>query len=118
VRRFIAILALSPLSLGVLASCGSDNGNTSKTGTASVDLKAADYSFQPTDLTLTAGQQATIAFKNDGSTEHNLTVEKLQVEKDVQPGKSAEISVTPEAGTYPFHCRHHPMQMKGTIAAT
>jgi plastocyanin len=117
VRRFIAILALSPLSLGVLASCGSDNGNTSKTGTASVDLKAADYSFQPTDLTLTAGQEATIAFKNGGSTEHNLTVEGLQVAEDVQPGKSAEVSVTPAAGTYPFRCKYHSSQMMGTITA-
>ena len=118
-RRFIVIVALSLLSLGVLAGCGSgsDNANTDKAGAASVNLEAADYSYKPTELTLTAGQEATIAFKNGGSTEHNFTVEGLQVEKDVQPGKSAEVSVTPAAGTYPFHCKNHRSQMTGTITA-
>ncbi len=121
-RRFIAVVALSPLSLGVVAGCGSDDGNTStdngsNSGAATVDLEAADYSFQPTDLALTAGQEATIAFKNEGSTEHNFTVEGLQIAKDVQPGGSAEVSVTPAAGTYPFQCKYHSTQMKGTITA-
>ena len=116
-RRLIAMVALSLLSLGVLAGCGSDNKNTGNTSAASVNLEAVDYSFKPTDLSLPAGQEATIAFKNGGSTEHNFTVEGLQVAKDVQPGASAEVSVTPAAGTYPFHCRYHRTQMMGTITA-
>jgi plastocyanin len=115
VRRFITVLAIVPLPLGVMAGCGSDSSN--KSSAATVDLEADNYYFKPTDITLTAGKAATIVVKNEGTVEHNLTAEGIGVKQDVQPGKSEKVSVTPAAGTYPFHCEYHPTQMMGTITA-
>jgi plastocyanin len=114
VRRLITLLAIVLLGLGALAGCGS-GGN--KTSAASAELEADNFYFKPTAFTLKAGQQAKIVVKNNGNVEHNLTVEDLGVKKDVEPGKSANVSVTPPAGTHPFHCAYHPDQMKGAITA-
>jgi plastocyanin len=115
VRRLITLVTIVPLGFGVLAACGSGGGN--KTSAASVELEADNFYFKPTAITLTAGKQATIVVKNEGSTEHNLTVEGLGVSKDIQSGKSEKVPVTAAAGTYPFHCQYHPSQMMGTITA-
>jgi plastocyanin len=115
VRRLITELAIVPLGLGLLAGCGSDS---KKTSSASVELEADNFYFKPTGITLTAGKQATIVVKNEGNVEHNLTVEALSVKKDIEPGKSETVSVSPAAGSYPFHCQYHPDQMKGTITAS
>ena len=113
-RRLTTVLAIVPLSLGLLAGCGSGDDKSSG---ASVELEADNYYFKPTDITLTAGKPATIVVKNEGNVEHNLTAEDLALSQDVQAGKSEEVPVTPAAGTYPFHCQYHPTQMTGTITA-
>ena len=113
-RRFITVVAI-PLSIGLLGGCGGSGGE--KSSGANVALEADDYYFKPTNVTLTAGKQATIVVKNEGSTVHNLTVEGLGVSKDIQSGKSEKVPVTAAAGTHPFHCQYHPTQMMGTITA-
>jgi plastocyanin len=114
VRRLITVVAI-PLSIGLLGGCGGSGGE--KSSGASVELEADNYYFKPTDISLTAGKQATIVVKNEGNVEHNLTVEDLGVTKDVEPGKSEKVPVTAAAGTHPFHCQYHPTQMMGTITA-
>jgi plastocyanin len=119
VRHLITVVAI-PLSLGLLAGCGGSGGSGGgeKSSGASVELEADNYYFKPTDISLTAGKQTAIVVKNEGDVEHNLTVEGLGVTKDVGPGKSEKVPVTPEAGTYPFRCQYHPTQMTGNITAS
>ena len=54
-------------------------------------------------------------FTNTGSVEHNFTVEGQSVSKDAEAGESASVKVDLPAGTYQFHCKYHPTQMKGTL---
>jgi plastocyanin len=114
VRRLITVVVI-PLSIGLLGGCGGSGGE--KSSGASVALEADNYYFKPTEISLTAGKQATIEVKNAGNVEHNLTVEGLGVTKDIEPGKSQKVPVTAAAGTYPFRCQYHPTQMMGTITA-
>lgn len=114
-RRLIALMAVA-LTLGaILAGCGSDGDKEPASTGTTVNLEADNFSFKPTEIKLAPDEAATIVIKNEGDAEHNLTVEGLGLDKDVQPGATAEVPVTPKAGTYPFHCEYHPAKMKGTI---
>jgi len=110
--RRLSISALTLVLAAALSGCGSSKEGSASSNAAS--LTAANTSFSPTDLSLKAGK-AEISVKNSDSIKHNLTVEGLKVNKDLDPGASATATFTAKAGTYQFHCEYHPQQMKGTI---
>jgi plastocyanin len=117
VRRLIAVVAVVTASGAILAGCGSDGkkeGTTGGSGTT-VNLEADNFYFKPTDIKLAPDKPATIVVKNEGEAKHSLTAEGLGLDKDIEPGATAEVPVTPKAGTYPFHCKYHPDKMNGTI---
>jgi plastocyanin len=117
-RRVLSSFAIVLAVGGLAAGCGSDDKDDSSSsdgGAATVTLKAADFSFDPTTLELTAGRRSTIEIDNAGKAEHNLTIEGLDVDQDVEGGESAKATVTPKAGTYRYHCEYHPQLMKGTL---
>jgi plastocyanin len=95
------------------SSSSSTGAATTGTG-ATADLTAEDFAFTPTSLSVAAGG-GSVKFTNTGSVEHNFTVDGKGVSKDVEAGKSATVKVDLPAGTYQFHCRFHPTQMKGTL---
>ncbi len=131
-RRLLTILGLVGAALA-LAACGSSSdsssggssygggeaSSTSAAGTAAkggpvTQLTAKDFSYTPTTPSLAAGG-ATLHVTNSGAVEHNLTVEGLNVDKDLESGKSDDVDVSAEPGSYDFHCKFHPTTMKGTI---
>ena len=75
---------------------------------------AKDFAFTPTALTVPSGG-GTVKFTNTGSVEHNFTVDGQSVSKDAEAGESASVKVDLPAGSYKFHCKYHPTQMKGTL---
>jgi plastocyanin len=81
---------------------------------ATVNLSAKDFAFTPTALTVAAGG-GTVKFTNTGSVEHNFTVDGKGISKDAEAGDTATVRVDLPAGTYQFHCKYHPTQMKGTL---
>ncbi len=122
-RRMYAVLALAVVIALPLAGCGGDDdgGGSSaskdqqKPSGPTVDLTAKDFEFDPTALTSEAGREVTIVLTNDGDTEHNITIEDLDVDKDAEPGETGQAKITPDAGSYDFHCKYHPNQMTGTL---
>ena len=121
------------LAAAVLGACGSSSssgsggspygGGSSKTSSttaatggsgASITLSAKDFAFSPTALTVPSGG-GTVKITNTGSVEHNFTVDGQSVSKDAEAGGSASVKVDLPAGSYKFHCKYHPTQMKGTI---
>jgi plastocyanin len=80
-----------------------------------VKVQAADFSFSPTDIDLAADKATTLEIDNAGKVEHNMTIEGTDVNKDLEAGETTKVSVTVKAGTYKFHCKYHPTQMKGTV---
>lgn len=124
-RRVIAVVAAAACSGVVLAGCGSDdNGGVVAEGSGPsakmVQVNAINIAFNPTDIPLTAGEDVQFVITNGDQVEHNLTVEGLGVDQDVDGGKTAEAPVTKavKAGTYKFHCEYHPAQMQGTVTVT
>ena len=121
-RGRLAVVAVLVLpSLGV-AACGSDDDDTEAdagpSSSTTVDVQAANFTFDPTEIELKAGEAVTFVVKNGDQVRHNLTVEGMAVDQDVEAGKTAEAKATPEAGTFQFRCEYHPNQMQGTVTVT
>jgi plastocyanin len=115
-----AVVLVTALALGGCGSDDDDDDSSSDEGSTSGPaevITAADFSFDPTEVRLTAGEEVTLEVRNEGDVEHNLTVEDLEVDEDAEPGESGRATVTPDAGTYDFYCEYHPDRMTGSITA-
>jgi uncharacterized cupredoxin-like copper-binding protein len=84
-----------------------------------LDVAAKEFSFTPNTLTLKAGQAATVAFKNEGSLDHDMTVSDGGFKLTVPAGQTEKKTLTFERpGTYEFHCSvpgHKDAGMHGQI---
>ena len=114
-KRFMIAMACVAL-LG--AACGGDDdgGSEAENGGGnggSVTLTAAEFAFEPADLSAASGD--TIEFVNEDDAEHNFTAEDAGLDEDVDAGGSTTIDLSGvEAGTYDYFCEYHP-DMKGTL---
>ena len=123
-RRAHALTALVLALALPLAGCGDDDdgggddaaadGQGSPSGPTS-DITARDFAFDPSEVTLEAGREVALVLTNEDDVEHNITVEDLDVDEDADGGETGQATVTPDAGSYDFHCAYHPDQMRGTI---
>lgn len=115
-RRLLALAATVALA-GSVAACGDDSDPETVTG-GLISMEASDFRFDPPTVDTPAGQPVTIELRNAGDARHNLTIEGLGVDIDVESGASNKAEVTPEAGTYDYRCEYHPAQMTGTLTVT
>ena len=107
--RDVTAVAVVVLLLATLASaCSGGEG-----GDEALELTVRDFSFEPTSLSVTAGEQATVRLVNEGQVVHNVTIDGTAVDVDVQPGRSVNLIFVPEAGTGAFRCKYHPDRMSG-----
>ncbi len=99
------------LSLAVYA------GQTDATGRRSLRLETGGVEgvgpfFAPTVVKGSPGQVLELNLVNrDDMRRHNLTIEELAIDQDLEAGGRATIEVTlPESGTLPFFCRLHDVE--------
>ena len=78
-----------------------------------------DYRFDPKTVKGKPGQKVTLELKNEGKTEHNFTVDSQHIDKDVEKGENAKVTVTlPKSGTLQFYCSYHKTKgMTGALSA-
>ena len=115
-RRWTWLAAMAGTVL-LLAGCTGGGEATDDGGPA--DLTAEDFSFSPTELTATVGEEAAFEVANDGDVPHNVTIEELDVDEDVDAGEHTFVTVTPEEpGEFEFYCALHPEQMTGTLTVS
>ncbi|MBA3552655.1 MAG: cupredoxin domain-containing protein [Actinobacteria bacterium] len=106
----------------VATGCGGDDGgnggDTGDGGGSGVTVTAADFSFDPTELSVSSGDTVTVT--NDGAASHTFTIEEHEdaVDEEVAPGDTADVTIDVPAGEYEFYCEFHPDQMTGTLTVS
>jgi plastocyanin len=102
-----------PTSAGGCAAVAGLTGPIEDRGTAeasggAVTLDASEFAFAPTCVESGAGETLEVTVTNTGSALHNLTVESLGIDEDVQAGETITLQVTlPDSGSLPFVCKYH-----------
>ena len=77
-------------------------------GMDEISLELDDFYFGPTVLKGTPGQQLKIELENESSTEHNFSLDQQSLDRDVEAGDTATVTVTfPSSGTLQFYCKYH-----------
>jgi plastocyanin len=97
--------ATTPLANGEVAAF---HGTKDVAGTASVELELDDFYFGPTILTGKPGQSVKLELRNEGENQHNFTLSAQGVNQTVDPGKTADVTVTfPQSASATFFCAFH-----------
>jgi uncharacterized cupredoxin-like copper-binding protein len=134
----VVAIAAAVIAAFALAACGGDEDEETvpaptTTGEAAtdatggegkaqeVDVSETEFAIDPANPKVKAG---TVTFKvtNDGQIVHNLEVEgngiEEELDEDLQPGDSGELTVDLQAGTYEWYCpvdEHAEQGMEGEL---
>jgi plastocyanin len=126
-RTLLTLLALTPLSLGLIACGGDDSegGGPPKTFTKgqTVAVKGDEYSFDPGTVTVEGGGgDVNISLENAGSLAHNLRLLRGGSDVGGTPtftgGETKAAKVKLEPGEYEMICTvgdHADLGMKGKL---
>ena len=71
-----------------------------------VAITAKRFEFSPSEITLKQGETVTLQLRSEDTT-HGLFVRPLGIDKDIVPGATTEVTITPkEPGRYRAICDH------------
>jgi plastocyanin len=81
-----------------------------------IDVEQDDFYFKPTYIKAKKGT-LTVELENEGNAPHTFTIDSLDIDKELQPGKKATVKVkVPSSSAVAFYCRFHKGQgMQGAI---
>jgi plastocyanin len=134
---FVGVLAVAAAgcggyggkSKGTTSGSGSGGGqtviagvNANNHGSATVSdeekVELDDFYFEPTVLKGKPGQRVTLELENEGKEEHNFSIDSQTIDKDLEAGEDAKVTVTiPKSGLVSFYCKYHKsMGMAGALA--
>lgn len=109
-RTRLTIIAI--LIVGAsLAGCTGRESAPSPVATDTVVIPGA-WTFEPAAAQVKAG--ANVTFENHGGAAHTVTFDDGSFDQTIPPG-GAITRAFPAPGTYSYHCKFHPPDMKGTI---
>jgi plastocyanin len=97
-----------------------DHGTKAVEDNGKTEVEMDDYYFKPTVIEGKPGEKVTLELKNEGQNEHSFTVDSQGIDKDVQPGDEAEVTVMiPKSGVVSFYCKFHKSEgMAGALAVS
>jgi plastocyanin len=85
---------------------------SAKGSSASIEVEQdndnGEFYFKPTFIEAAPGATISVELKNEGSVPHTFTIDSLKIDKELQPDKTADVSVKlPSSGVIVFYCRFH-----------
>ncbi|QHW31006.1 hypothetical protein GZH47_09175 [Paenibacillus rhizovicinus] len=114
-KQVLTTLLLAGLTLGMLTACSSESEPSAASGAASasetsgsqtIKLTLTEFSFSQKEITVKKGETVHFVLTNAGAYPHDINSEELALDKDVDPGQTAEFDWTApdKAGTYQVIC--------------
>lgn len=88
---------------------------------ADVSVSASEFTFEPSDLTAPANTPVTIQIRNDGTIEHDFTIDEANVTVVVKPTEARTAEINLPAGVYTFYCSipgHRAAGMEGALTVS
>src|ERR671923_532482 len=120
--RQFGTIALAVVALLTWSACGSDDGGGGSAGGGeTIEVKATDFAFDPSTITVDQAGSVTFHLVNDGKTEHALEIEGNGVEEEtdtIAPGETVDLTVDLKEGEYEMYCPvdgHRDLGMEGTV---
>ena len=109
----------------IMAACGGSSSvgevpEESDTDTTPIvlDVEMADNVFNPSDFTVSVGQQVEFVVNNTGAAIHNMRIKDTEFKSEavINPGAASSFTAKfTEAGVYTFVCDFHLPGMVGKI---
>ncbi len=123
-RRATGVAIAVPAVSALLAACGGGGGGggTSGGGGGKMTVEMSEYKYNPSTISVSAGQSVTLTLKNVGTLQHDFHCDQINPTGSplVDPGKSVDFTFTApsQAGTYDFWCTvpgHKELGMVGKL---
>lgn len=116
-------VVLAVVGFGTGQNVAEKHGKETASGGAATTIVAASVQFNSDSLTLPAGEEAGLEFKNDDSVEHNFSIyvddsakKALFTGEIIGGGSTTTYDIPPlDKGEYFFRCDLHPTAMTGTV---
>jgi len=85
-----------------------------------ITVSGTEFRFNPSEITVSAGERVRIIFKNEGRVIHDFVIENLGIRtKVIREGQTDTIEFeAPQPGTYIFYCSvsgHREAGMEGRL---
>ena len=97
--RFVALSLLLALVVTARAAEGAEESRA-------IVITAKRFEFVPSTITLKKGETVKLVVTSEDVT-HGLFIRPLKIDTDLVPGKTEELTVTPQAaGTFTAICHH------------
>jgi plastocyanin len=117
---FRASVVTVTVALVALTGCArerSSDVHEGPAGSGAVEVVQHDDAFEPETLHLEAGTEVHVEVRNEGSNDHNFTIDALNLSTGtIEPERVMTATFTVPSGTTEYHCTFHP-GMRGEIVA-
>lgn len=103
-----------------IETSGTASGEEKTLETKEITLIGREFEFNPSVITVSAGQKVKIIFRNEGASPHNFVINGLNVGSKTIPGGQTDIVefTAPDSGTFEIFCSfpgHKAAGMKGEL---
>lgn len=97
-----------------------DEGEMMEGDIREVTVDGSEYSYSPSSLTVTEGENIRLTFNNVGNLPHNFVIDELGVATQTVPGGGSDTVefTASQSGTFDFYCsvgNHRSLGMEGEL---
>ncbi len=120
--RRITRLALAMLISAVVGACAPAEASSESAEGPVINVELSDFRFTPALIEVPADQRFTLALRNTGKMDHDLTIDALHLKVILKPGRPARRVLEPMPGgtSYAVVCSimgHAQLGMVGKLLA-
>ncbi len=114
-KPWLTMLSAAIVTTLTLTACADDAPPPDVSGTS---VAMSEMKFEPSTLTVTSGAEVQIGLSNPGNTKHNLTIDGLDIDEDLDNGDATSFTFTAPAtpGEYRIYCDIPGHESSGMVA--